>query len=64
MKKLTALIISLSTLASACVSYIEPYHGSDSEQKKQQKPVDRNRNSVPDSLERNAVPKGPVIDRS
>ena len=63
MKKLAALLISLFCLTSGCADYGRPYGDYDPEHKKQQEPVDRNRNGVPDTLERKAVPLEPVIDR-
>ena len=59
MKKSIALLISVSALACGCADYATPRHDPEP----QHEPVDRNRNSVPDSLERKAVPLDPVIDR-
>ena len=63
MKKLVAWLIAVGALTSGCTGYGAFDHGPDHEQKKQYEPVDRNRNSVPDSLERRAVPMEPVVDR-
>lgn len=59
MKKLAALLISVSALTSGCAVY----GTSDHEQSRLREPVDHNRNGVPDSLERKAVPMEPVIGR-
>lgn len=59
MKNLAALLICVSALISGCAELAAPAH----EQKTQDEPVDRNRNSVPDSLERKAVPLEPVTDQ-
>ena len=59
MKRLAALLISVSALTSGCTVYTKP--DPDSGQSKPHTPTDLNRNSVPDSLERKAVPAEPVI---
>ena len=61
MKKLAAWLIGVAALTAGCAGCGTFYH--DHEQKKQYEPVDRNRNGVPDSLERRAVPMEPVVDR-
>jgi hypothetical protein len=63
MKMLAVLLISVSAVISGCADFGAAYRDPDHEQVKQQQPVDRNRNSVPDTLERKAVPMEPVIDR-
>ena len=63
MKNFAALLLSAAALISGCADFGAPYHAADPEQKKQHEPVDRNRNGVPDGLERKAVPLAPVIDQ-
>lgn len=63
MNKLAVLLISLSALTSGCADYGTPSRDPDHEQRNAHEPVDRNRNSVPDPLERKAVPMEPIIER-
>lgn len=64
MKLLNALIMSFSALTSGCALFDTPNHAPDQAQNGPRDPVDRNRNSVPDELERQAVPLAPVVDRA
>lgn len=59
MMKLAAWLIAVGALTSGCAGY----GTSDHEQSGQHEPVDRNRNGVPDSLERRGVPMEPIVDR-
>ena len=54
MQKFAAFLIAFSTLVSGCAVYGTPPQdrGHDREQSSQRKPVDRDRDSVPDVLER------------
>jgi len=63
MKKLAAVLITVSALTSGCAAYGTPDRVSDRDQSKPHQPVDQNRNGVPDPLERKAVPMEPVIVR-
>ena len=63
MNKLVVSLIAVSALISGCAGYGAPHRNPAGEQKKPDEPVDRNRNSVPDALERKAVPLEPVTDQ-
>jgi hypothetical protein len=63
MMKLTVLLISVCSLSFGCAFNGTSGEDSSHEQRKLREPTDLNRNSVPDSLERKAVPMEPVIDR-
>lgn len=59
MNKLVVLLITVSALITGCAGYGAPHRDSAAAQPNE--PVDRNRNTVPDALERQAVPLAPVI---
>lgn len=63
MRNLAVLLISVSSLVFGCAFNGTSDVDSDLQQSKLREPTDLNRNSVPDSLERKAVPLEPVIDR-
>lgn len=63
MKKLAVVLTSVSSLIFGCTYNGMSDENSYDEQRKLREPNDMNRNSVPDSLERKAVPLEPVIDR-
>ena len=64
MKKLTALLICASAIAYGCASYAPPDGTAKQPPGDPHKPVDSNRNSVPDNLERKAVPLEPIVERA
>lgn len=64
MKKLAVWLIAVGALTTGCSGYRAADRDHDHAPQKQHEPVDRNRNSVPDSLERKAVPLEPIVDRA
>ena len=63
MRKLLVLLVSINSLLFGCAYNGTSDDDSGHEQRKRREATDLNRNSVPDSLERKAVPLEPVIDR-
>ena len=64
MKTIAALILCASILASGCMNLGHPHPYPPSGGDEEKEPVDINRNSVPDNLERKAIPTAPIIDKS
>lgn len=62
MKTIAVLILCVSIFNSGCTSFGHPHPDPGSDKTKE--PVDINRNSVPDNLERKAIPTDPIIDKS
>jgi PBP1b-binding outer membrane lipoprotein LpoB len=63
MNKLVVSLITVCALFAGCAEYGAPRQPSVEAQKKPHEAVDRNRNTVPDALERKAVPLEPVINQ-